>query len=299
MINESALSQITTRVLNYGITDNAPRFTFVDLFAGIGGFHEALSKLGGKCVAACEIDQNARKTYIHNHEMDENKFFSDINDVQIKEIPKHDILCAGFPCQPFSQAGFKKGFKDNRGILFFNILKIIEEKRPKAFFLENVRHLKNHDGGKTFKRIKNELEDLGYSFFDFIVHAKDHGLPQPRPRLFMIGFKSKNIFSPPKTRKLKTTMSDIMKGKCDREIGYTLRVGGRKSPLSGRHNWDGYIVDGKERRLTIEEASAMQGFPKRFYFPVSEKEAMKQLGNSVAIPAVKDYAKQILKTLDL
>lgn len=113
---------------------NKPRFTFVDLFAGIGGFHEAMKKLGGKCVAACEIDSHARETYTHNHDIKESKFFCDINDIETKDIPKHDILCAGFPCQPFSQAGFKQGFKDNRGILFFNILTIIEAKRPKAFF---------------------------------------------------------------------------------------------------------------------------------------------------------------------
>lgn len=115
----------------------------------------------------------------------------------------------------------------------------------------------------------------------------------------MIGFRSKANFTAPKAKKLKLTMSDIMGGNCEREIGFTLRVGGRKPPLSCRHNWDGYIVDGKEERLSIAQALAMQGFPKGFHFHVSNTQAMKQLGNSLAIPAVKDYTKKILETLDL
>ena len=271
------------------------KVTFIDLFAGIGGFHIALSNLGAECVMACEIDQTARNTYKLNHRPA--NMHRDITELDARKIPDHDILCAGFPCQPFSQGGFKKGFEDTRGTLFFNIMQILDVKRPKAFFLENVRHIKNHDEGRTMKTIERSIRDLGYSFQSFIVRASDHGLPQHRPRCFMIGFADGSEISQPKKRELQLTMSDILGGHCEREIGFTLHVGGRRSPIDGRHNWDGYVVDGVPRRLTVKEAAAMQGFPPGFTFPNSEKEAMKQLGNSVAIPAIQDYAEKIVGAL--
>ncbi len=269
--------------------------TFIDLFAGIGGFHIALSNLGAECVMACEIDQTARNIYEMNHRPA--RMHRDITEIDTSKIPDHDILCAGFPCQPFSQGGFKKGFEDTRGTLFFNILQILETKSPKAFFLENVRHIKNHDDGRTMQTIERCIRGLGYSFQSFIVRASDHGLPQHRPRCFMIGFANGKEITPPEKRELEKTMSDILGGHCEREIGFTLRVGGRRSPIDGRHNWDGYVVDGLPRRLSVKEAAAMQGFPPGFIFPNSEKEAMKQLGNSVAIPAIQDYAEKIVAKL--
>lgn len=269
--------------------------TFIDLFSGIGGFHIALSQLGMRCVLSCEIDDNARKTYEHNHSVE--CFERDITLIDPQEIPDHDLLCAGFPCQPFSQAGFKKGFGDTRGTLFSNIVDILKAKQPPAFFLENVRHLKNHDNGRTFNTIKHEIEDAGYSFYDYIVYAKDYGVPQLRPRLFMIGFRDGQKFSPPDTQPLELTMSDILGGNCERKVGYTLRVGGVGSGIDSRHNWDSYRVDGQVVRLTARQALEMQGFPRDFTFPVSDREAMKQLGNSVAVPAVKAYAAAILEVL--
>jgi DNA (cytosine-5)-methyltransferase 1 len=226
-------------------------------------------------------------------------FAGDITAVDKKSIPDFDILCAGFPCQPFSQAGFKKGFADIRGTLFFDIAEIIRVKKPKAFFLENVRGLYTHDEGRTFETIKKTLtEDLGYTFHHAIVKASDHGLPQHRPRLFMVGFRDHSInFEFPNKRKLKFNMSDVMKGEVNREIGYTLRVGGKSSPIDDRRNWDGYIVDGEVRRLTPNEGKKMQGFPASFKFPVSNSEAMKQLGNSVAVTAIQDYAAAIIQSL--
>lgn len=184
--------------------------------------------------------------------------------------------------------------------MFFDIAQIIKEKQPKAYFLENVRNLYSHNEGKTFETIKNVLtEDLGYSFHHAIVKASDHGLPQHRPRLFMIGFKDPETpFELPEKRPLAFDMSDVMKGVVEREIGFTLRVGGKASGVHDRRNWDGYIVNGEERRLTPEEGKLMQGFPANYEFPVSKTEAMKQLGNSVAVWAIQDYAKQILKALD-
>lgn len=281
------------------------KITFIDLFAGIGGFHLALHNLGAECVFASEWDDSARLTYSANFSKISPKIFKngnfagDITKVDKKEIPNFDILCAGFPCQPFSQAGYKKGFSDIRGTLFFDIAEIIKIKQPTAFFLENVRGLYNHDNGKTFGTIKRVItEELGYSFHHAIVKASDHGLPQHRPRLFMIGFRDPKIeFTLPPKRKLKLTMSDVMRGKVDRDIGFTLRVGGKRSPIDDRRNWDGYIVDGQVRRLTANEGKKMQGFPSNFIFPVSESEALKQLGNSVAVTAIQDYAEAMFTSL--
>ena len=284
------------------------KFTFVDLFAGIGGFHLAMDSLGGECVFASEIDKYARKTYEYNFKklnkkLFENELFNDdIRKISPSELPDFDVLCAGFPCQPFSQAGYKRGFNDahksERGNLFFNIVEILEAKRPKAFFLENVRGIVNHDNGKTFRVIKGILEkELGYSFYFQIIKASDFGLPQLRPRAFMIGFRNDTIqdgFSFPKPIPLKFTMSDVWQGNCSREIGYTLRVGGRGSKIDDRRNWDRYLVDGEIKQIMPQQAKKMQGFPSDFEFPVSKIEAMKQLGNSVAIDAVKACGKQLV-----
>ena len=282
------------------------KYKFVDLFAGIGGFHLAFHKAGAECVFASEWDESARLTYEANFSkispalFKKENFAGDITKVKKTTIPNFDILTGGFPCQPFSQAGHGKGFKDVRGTLFFDIAEIIKVKKPQAFFLENVQRLHSHDNGKTFKVIERILtKDLGYSFFHKIVRASDHGLPQHRPRIFMVGFRDPNIeFEFPKKRDLLFNMSDVMGGKVDREIGLTLRVGGKSSPINDRRNWDGYIVNGKPRRLTPKEALRMQGFPSSFKFPVNDSIAMKQLGNSVAVKAVHDYARQIIKALD-
>ena len=196
----------------------------------------AFHNVGAECVFASEWDDSARLTYEANFKkisprlFERGNFAGDITKVVKEDIPDFDVLCAGFPCQPFSQAGFKKGFADTRGSLFFDIVEIIREKQPAAIFLENVRGLYRHDDGKTFEAIQNIIEnDLGYSFHHAIVRASDHGLPQHRPRLFMIGFRDPHTeFEFPDKRKLKFTMSDVMKGKVDRDIGFTAN----KSPGS-------------------------------------------------------------------
>lgn len=281
--------------------------TFIDLFAGIGGFHMAFHNAGAECVFASEWDDAARKTYKANYQKvspnifkDEEKLFvGDITKVKADNIPDFDILTGGFPCQPFSQAGLKKGFNETRGTLFFDVARILKAKQPKAFFIENVRGLLTHDNGKTFATIKRVItEDLGYSFFYKIVKASDFGVPQHRPRLYMVGFKDKNIdFHFPEPIDLKMTMSDVFGGKVNKKIGYTLRVGGRHSGVNDRRNWDTYIVDGKIKRLSPKESLRMQGFPDDFVFPVSETQAMKQLGNSVAVPAIQAVAEEIIKDL--
>jgi DNA (cytosine-5)-methyltransferase 1 len=299
--------------------------SFIDLFAGIGGFHLALHSNSTQkihpteCVFVSEWDSHARATYERNFkklspavfELDpgtgeQRNFAGDITKVDPQTIPDFEILCGGFPCQPFSQAGLKKGMDEARGTLFFDIARILKEKAPEAYFLENVRGLLNHQSGdkKTIDIIEKTLRGLGYSFDLFLVKASDYGVPQHRPRLFMIGFKEpmareRFVSDLPKPKKLRLTMSQVMGGKVDREVGFTLRVGGRNSGVADRRNWDTYLVDGKEVVLNKEQGLAMQGFPKSFRFPdsVSETQAMKQLGNSVAVPAIQAYAQAIVRAL--
>ena len=287
------------------------KYKFIDLFSGIGGFHLAFHKLGLECVFASEIDDIARKSYYENFKkicpyiFEKNLFNKDIYLQDKKKIPDFDVLCAGFPCQPFSQIGKKKGFGENfegRGNLFFEIIEILKLKKPMAFFLENVQYLINHDDGKTFNIIKKTINDLDYSFYHKIVRASDFNLPQHRPRTFMIGFlneKDKDkMFNFPEPLPLKKTMSKIFGKPCEKKIGYTLRLGGAGSGITDRRNWDSYKVDGKVIRITPEHGKLMQGFPKNFYLASSKTNSMRLLGNSVAVNAVYHVGKSLLKYLD-
>ena len=186
------------------------KFSFIDLFAGIGGFHTAMHSVGGKCVFASEWDKNARLSYETNYigiepklfeknEVGEYLYFNeDINDVIPENVPNFDICCGGFPCQPFSVAGLKRGFEDTRGTLFFNIANLVREKikagyPPRVLFLENVRGLKNHDKGKTLQVILATLEELGYGYSYEVLNAKFFGVPQNRERLFIIAWYKKLV----------------------------------------------------------------------------------------------------------
>ena len=288
---------------------------FIDLFAGIGGFHVAFHNVGAECVFASEIDSSARKTYKQNIQKispelfkEDNKvnlFNDDIRGIDPAEIPDHDILCAGFPCQPFSQAGHKRGFEekqDDRGNMFFILRDIIKEKKPKCIFLENVRHLLNHDDGRTFQIIMDILtNELNYEVYYKVVKASDYGLPQHRPRIFIIGFRKEDNhfwnFEFPQPIPLKQTMSDIWQGNCDRKIGFTLRVGGGGSSIDDRRNWDSYRVNGEVKKIGPEQGRKMMGFPEWYEFPVSRTQTMKQLGNSVAVDAVHEVAKSVIAYL--
>lgn len=191
-------------------------FTFIDLFAGVGGFHFALEQLSGKCVFASEIDMNAQKTYFANHGI---MPFGDITLDEVKEkIPqKFDMLCAGFPCQAFSIAGYQKGFSDSRGTLFFDIEKIIKKHRPKVVFLENVKNLVSHDKGNTFKVILNILENnLNYEVFYKVLNTAEYAnIPQNRERIFIVAFdRTQNFdvskFEFPQKIELTKTIHDIL-----------------------------------------------------------------------------------------
>ncbi|QQT61900.1 DNA (cytosine-5-)-methyltransferase [Sphingobacterium multivorum] len=181
-----------------------PTFTFIDLFAGIGGFRIALQELGGKCIFSSEFNPHAQKAYELNFgEVP----FGDITKVDINIVPKHDILCAGFPCQPFSISGKMKGFEDTRGTLIYNVFQIIDKHKPKVVFLENVKHLLYHDGGKTLATITRHLEELGYKVSQKVLNASNFGLPQNRERIIIIANKKKKF----DFEKVKSTSRPILK----------------------------------------------------------------------------------------
>ena len=187
--------------------------------------------------------------------------------------------------------------------MFFVISRIIQAKRPKAFFLENVRHLENHDGGRTFALIKKTLqEDLGYRITYKIVRASDYGLPQHRPRIFIVGFRKEDNYPMnfvfPEPKPLRFTMDEVWGGKCGKRVGFTLRVGGRSSSIKDRRNWDSYLVDGKVRQLGPEQGLKMMGFPQSFKLPASKTASMKLLGNSVAVDAIYNVGKEVINHLN-
>lgn len=323
------------------------KFTFIDLFAGIGGFRIAMESLGGKCVFSSEWDRYAQKTYEANYgEIP----YGDITKKEIKKrIPKSfDVLCAGFPCQAFSIAGKRGGFEDTRGTLFFEVADIINKHKPKAFFLENVKGLNNHDRGRTLSTILNTLRnDLNYFVPDpEIINSKFYGVPQNRERIFIIGFRNDlniNDFDYPDNKSISTSIKDIIESnevsvKYYLSTQYLKTLENHRKRHESKGNGFGYqILDndsvanaivcggmGKERnliidkrlsdfkpitnikgevnrkgirRLTPRECARLQGFPETFKIVVSDAQAYKQFGNSVAIPAIKATSSKILSKI--
>lgn len=311
--------------------DNA-KYKMIDLFAGIGGTRLGFQLNGNvKVVFTSEWDKFSQKTYKANYG---DEPYGDITEIDEKEIPDHDILVAGFPCQAFSQAGLKKGFEDIRGTLFFDVARILKEKRPKAFLLENVKNLRTHNNGKTFELIEKTLIDLGYEVTTMMFKARDFGVPQNRERIYIVGFdksKVKNYeeFKVPVAPKPKTRVGDILEKEVDdkytisdklweghqrrkkankeRGKGFGFSLFTEDSPytntLSARYYKDGseILIDQKgknPRKITPREASRLQGFPDEFIIPVSDSQSYKQFGNSVCVPVVKAIAKEILNVLD-
>lgn len=160
--------------------------TYIDLFAGIGGFHQAMDSFGATCVFTSEWDNDCQHTYQENYGI---KPYGDITKIYEKDIPKHDIICAGFPCQAFSISGKQKGFEDSRGTLFFDVARIAKYHQPKMLLLENVRNFEKHDNGNTLRIVKATLEEIGYDFFYQVLNASHFGVPQKRERIFMIAFR--------------------------------------------------------------------------------------------------------------
>lgn len=272
------------------------KIKYIDLFCGMGSFHYSFKKLGFECVMACDISEPARIVYEKNFKM---KPLKDICDVEPKKIKKYNILCAGFPCQPFSQAGKRKGFKDKRGTMFSEVMKFAKINSPNIVILENVQGLLNHNKGKTFDTIKKELEKEKYEVIYKVLKCSDYGIPQMRKRLFIIGFKNIKIkkidkfFDLSKYEK-KMTLKKFFNKNFEKKHAYTIRCGGKNSPIDDRHNWDGYWVDGKEYRLTVSDALKLQGFNKYSLYG-KKSEQWKLLGNTIPTIFTKILGKQILK----
>lgn len=315
-----------------------PKFTFIDLFAGIGGMRIAFEENGGQCVFSCEWDKYCQKTYFENFGVVP---VGDIKQVYEKDIPNHDILVAGFPCQPFSIAGVSKknslgretGFLDKtQGTLFFDVVRIINEKRPRAFLLENVKNLKSHDKGRTWKIIMEALEELDYEVFPEVLDGQAF-VPQHRERVFIVGFDRRrygkdiqfefNLRKPEQGPRLnqildlnveaRYTLSEHLwqylqdyaaKHKAKGNgFGFGLvELDGIARTLSARYYKDGSEIlipqdDTRPRRLTPRECARLQGFPETFKIPVSDTQAYKQFGNSVVVPLVTAVAEIIVDKL--
>ena len=271
------------------------QFKFIDLFAGIGGFHYGLNKCGGVCVLASEIDNNACESYYKNYGISP---VGDICELKSNEVPQFDLLCAGFPCQSFSNIGTKGGLKDPRGALVFQIIRFLKEHQPKAFILENVKGLLNHDKGRTFNTIRDLLIECGYDVWYKVLEAKDFGVPQIRKRLFIVGIKKqyKIDFHFPEPIGCVKKLCDVLGGNTDREFAFTIRVGGRRSGINSKYNWDCYRVNGETRYITIEECLELQGFPRDFYLAGSQSLKFKQVGNAVPTVIIQAIGEQLIKT---
>lgn len=300
-------------------------FRFIDLFAGIGGIRLGFESVGGHCVFSSEFDEDACKTYEANFGEHPS---GDITKIEAKDIPDFDILLGGFPCQAFSIIGKKEGFDNETcGTLFFEIERILKEKMPQAFMLENVRNLTAHDKGKTFKVIQTHLEALGYNVYAKVLNALDYGVPQKRERIIIVGFKDDILFSFPEPIPVsrRKTLKDILEKDVDGKYYVKDRI--RESrlkrlkdpnypkPYISHENMAGsitphpyssclragasanYILINDERRPTEREMLRLQGFPDDFKIVVPYSKIKHQTGNSVAVPVIKAVAKQMITTL--
>lgn len=347
--SELSIQDCVREAVAYYVTDmrkkqkdtSNEQFSFIDLFAGIGGMRIAFERAGGHCVYSNEWNKYSQQTYFANFgELPE----GDITQVNEKDIPNHDILVAGFPCQPFSIAGVSKknslgretGFADKtQGTLFFDICRILKEKRPKAFMLENVKNLCSHDKGRTFQVIKESLDELNYEVFHAVLDGQNY-VPQHRERIIIVGFDRERYGKDidinfefnltPKNPKpilrdildkeveAKYTLSDKLwtylqnyaaKHKAaGNGFGYGIApLDGVSRTISARYYKDGSEIliaqKGKNpRRLTPRECARLQGFPDSFKIPVSDTQAYKQFGNSVVVPLMENVAKLIVEKLE-
>ncbi len=338
----------SSKEITFRHKDN-PSFTFIDLFAGIGGFRLAMQANGGECVFSSEWDDAAKQTYYENY--GEVPFGDITKDVTKGFIPEYfDVLCAGFPCQAFSNAGLKKGIEDTRGTLFYHIAEILETRKPKAVFLENVRGLISNDEGRTFQTILRTITNMGYSSnissekletfslsklkneaAKMVLSAKDYGVPQNRPRIYIVLWKndlSIDEFKYPLPLKNKTSVGTILEKEVPEEFtisdklwqghqrrrlenslkgnGFGYCLFNEESPytstISRRYYKDGSEIlieqkDKNPRKLTPREAANLQGFPRNFKLPSSNTKAYQQFGNSVAVPVVQLVSEQIVKQI--
>lgn len=298
-------------------------YKIIDLFAGIGGIRLGFQHHGCVNVFSSEWDNHAAKLYEDNFG---EKPFGDINLINPNDIPDHDILLAGFPCQPFSIAGKGLGFADTRGTLFFNIEQILSVKKPKAFLLENVKRLTTHDNGITFDVILQTLRNLGYTVYYKVLNTLNYGLPQKRERIYIVGFLSEIDFKFPAPVKEYITLDKLLQPDSEVDKSYFLsdvirkkrfaalkkdapipsiwheNIGGNISPLpyscalraGGSYN---YLVVNGVRRLTDREMFRLQGFPEEYKITVPYSQSRKAAGNSVSVPVIKAIAGEIIRSL--
>lgn len=317
---------------------NLSGYTFIDLFAGLGGFRLALESLGAECVYSSEWDEPVRKVYSDNFDEVPD---GDITQVDEKSIPDHDILCAGFPCQAFSISGKQHGFEDSRGTLFFDVARIVKEKQPKVVFMENVKNFASHDGGKTLEVVRATMEDLGYTFFYKVLSAVDFGIPQKRERIYMVCFRNDlNVasFNYPKPFELQKHVEDFLlsdenmvshlyvdrpdtyfNGKKDEHYSNkTIRLGIVNKGGQGERIYStkgiaitlsangggvfsktgGYLINGRTRKLHPRECARLMGFPDSYIISDSPNQAYKQFGNSVVIDVLQLIAIEIGNILE-
>jgi DNA (cytosine-5)-methyltransferase 1 len=307
---------------------NGKKFTFIDLFAGIGGIRIAFERAGGKCVFTSEWDAPCQVMYEANFG---DKPHGDITKLVAEEVPDHDILTGGFPCQAFSIIGNKLGFADTRGTLFFDVERILRVKQPKAFLLENVKQLTTHDKGRTFKAILEKLESLGYFVHYKVLNGLDFGVPQRRERIMLVGFKKNHPFEFPKHGVATKTLADILEPDDEvdkkhflsdyfrKKLKAKLREQNKKITLrpvilhenkggnlgihqhscalraNGSYN---YLTVNGERRLSPREMLRLQGFPDTFRIVVPDTQARKQAGNSVVVPQIAAVACAMIQAMN-
>lgn len=313
-------------------------YTFIDLFAGLGGFRLSLESLGARCVYSSEWDEPVRKVYEMNFG---DKPHGDITKINEKDIPEHDILCAGFPCQAFSISGKQLGFEDSRGTLFFDVARIVKEKKPKVVFMENVKNFASHDGGNTLNVVRTIMEEMGYTFYFKILNSVNFGIPQKRERIYMVCFRNdlsiKN-FDFPKSIILEKYVEDYLITEeelvknlyIDREDIYyngvednqycnkTIRLGIVNKGGQGERIYStkgiaitfsangggifsktgGYLVNGKPRKLHPRECARLMGYPDSYKISESNNQAYKQLGNSVVIDVLQYISIEIANSLN-
>lgn len=296
----------------------------IDLFAGIGGIRLGFEEFNCENVFSSEWDKYAAKMYEENFG---EAPFGDINEIDPKDIPDHNILLAGFPCQPFSIAGKGLGFADTRGTLFFNIEEILRVKRPDAFLLENVKRLVSHDKGKTFQVILEKLRGLGYTVYYKVFNSLHFGVPQKRERIYIVGFKENLHFNFPRPLGYYRPLEEVLQNDEDVPENYFIsehlrekrfnalkknppfpsiwheNIGGNISALpyscalraGGSYN---YLVVNGVRRLTSREMLRLQGFPDTFIINIPYSQLRKVAGNSVTVPVIKSIAEELIKTLN-
>lgn len=306
------------------------KFKAIDLFAGIGGMRLGFEKAHFDIVYSNDFDKNACKTYRENFgEIDE----KNIKDVDTDIIPDFDVLLGGFPCQPFSMIGKRKGMDDERAKSFFHIIRILGAKQPRAFVLENVKHLRLYNKGQVYERIRKNLEMMGYKVREAVLDSKDYGVPQHRQRLYIVGFLDHSIeFEFPKSRRKQVALSEILQKEKVEEFYYLSNkyyqglVKHRRRHEKSGNGFGFEILDpkgisntlvagnmGRERnliqdvpvaknkwgvrRVTVKECIRLQGFPERYKFPVAITQAYKQLGNAVTVNVAKAVAERVRKSL--